>query len=97
MKPCSLLRTRYCRLTKKRRRDASRTRIKRRMKKGRMIVLKVERKAKKVRKSKRRIAGLFLKAEKEELSSCLKEGRHGRRMKTGKGNSGEDSGAPYQG
>ena len=47
VKPCSLLRTRYCRLTKKRRRDASRTRIKRRMKKGRMIVLKVERNAKK--------------------------------------------------
>ena len=52
---------------------------------------------KKVRKSKRRIAGLFLKAEKAELSSCLKEGRYGRRMKTGKGNSGEDSGALYQG
>ena len=47
VKPCSLLRTRYCRLTKKRRRDASRTRIKRWMKKGRMIVLKVERKAEK--------------------------------------------------
>ena len=27
-----------------------------------------------MRKSKGRIAGLFLKAEKEELSSCLKEG-----------------------
>ena len=47
VKSCSLLRTRYCRLINKRRRDAFRTRIKGRMKKGRMIVLKVERKAKK--------------------------------------------------
>ena len=50
----------------KRRRDAPRTRINRGVKKGRMILLKVERKVKKVRKSKRRMAGLFLKVEKVE-------------------------------